>query len=273
MLAQHGLPRLAVLDVKEDPVAQRAQEIGRLEEGLDGEPIAFLRLLLPARHESARDVPGDAVPVVQQVGDVEELRQSHQFRRFLLIAPQLGEAPLDGVTVLGVFMLDDGYRQAVDHEHHVRTVALARRRFELPFPGDVKEVGPRTLKIDDLDGPLTLLGLVVPLPLPAQPGKHLSVALNGWRERFESFDDGAEGAARHPGVEPAQGAFEFALKQQPGFAATLLPCSLRRDRRPANSLRVTNHRELHRAGFSNVKGGHKRLPARQFLLLAISLAN
>ena len=143
------------------------------------------------------------------MGDVEELRQSHQFWRLLLIAPQLGEAPLDSVTVLGVFMLDDSYRQAVDHEHHVRAVALARRRFELPFPGDVKDVRPRTLKVDQPHMTVTLLGLVVPLPLPAQPGKHLAVAFNGRRERFELFDDCTDGAARHPGIELAERSFQL----------------------------------------------------------------
>ena len=144
------------------------------------------------------------------MGDVEELGRTHQLGRLLFIAPQLGEALLDGVRVLRILVLDDGHRHAVDHKHHVRAVALAHRGFELPFPGDVQEVGPRPLKIDDLDGPVTLLVLVVPLPLPAQPSQHLAVAVNGRRERFESFDDGADGAARHPGVEPAEGAFQLA---------------------------------------------------------------
>ena len=191
------------------------------------------------------------------MGDVEELDRAHQLGRLLLITPQLGEALLDGIRVRGVLVFDDGHRHAVDHEHHVRTVTLARRWFELPFPGHVQEVRCRSLKIDDLDGPVTLLGLVVPLPLPAQPGKHLAVALNGRRECFESLDDGADGAACHPGIEPVQGSFEFTLKQQPCFTASLLPCILWRDRRPANFLGVTHHRELHGAGFSDVERGHQ----------------
>ena len=81
---------------------------------------------------------------------------------------------------------------------------------------------------------------------------------------FESFDDGADGAARHPGIEPAQGAFEFTLKQQPCFPAALPPCDLRRNRRPANPLRVTNHRELDGAGFGDSEGGHKDSPLDNF---------
>ena len=191
------------------------------------------------------------------MGDVEELGRTHQLGRLLLIASQLSETLLDGVRVLRILVFDYGHRDAVDHEHHVRTVALSRRRLELPFPGDVKEVGPRGLKIDDLDGPVTLLGLVVPLPFPAQPGKHLAIALNGRRECFESFDDSADDAAPHPGVEPAEGFFEVAVKQQTGFASSQSEGFLRRDRRPADSRSVTNHRELHGAGFGDVEGGHK----------------
>ena len=51
VLAQHRFPRFAVLDVEQDPVLQRAQEVGRLEEGLDRELVGFVGLLLPARHE------------------------------------------------------------------------------------------------------------------------------------------------------------------------------------------------------------------------------
>ena len=70
--------------------------------------------------------PSDAIPVVEEVRDVEELRRSHQFRRLLLVASQLGDAPLDGVGVFGVLMLDDGDWHAVDDKHHVCAVALAR---------------------------------------------------------------------------------------------------------------------------------------------------
>ena len=73
VLAQHAFPGLSVFDVKEDPVAQRAQKIGRLEERLDGESIARLRMFLPACHEAARGIPGNAVPVIEEMRDVEEL--------------------------------------------------------------------------------------------------------------------------------------------------------------------------------------------------------
>ena len=140
MLAQDGLPRLAVLDVEEDPVLQRAQEVGRLEERLHREAVGLLALLLPPRHEAAVGVPGDAVPVVEQVRDVEELRRADQLRRLLLVALELRHGPVDGAAVLRVLVLDDADRHAVDHEHDVGAVALAGRRLHLPLPGDVKDV-------------------------------------------------------------------------------------------------------------------------------------
>ena len=42
MLPQHGLARLAVVDVEENPVPQRAQEIRRFKERLDGEAVGLL---------------------------------------------------------------------------------------------------------------------------------------------------------------------------------------------------------------------------------------
>ena len=89
VLAQHGLPRLAVLDVEQNPVLQRAQEVGALEERLHREAVGLVRRLLPARHVAAGGVPGDAVPVVEQVRDVEELRRADQLRRLDLVAAQL----------------------------------------------------------------------------------------------------------------------------------------------------------------------------------------
>ena len=136
--------------------------------------------------------------------NVEELRRPHQFRRLLLVASQLGDAPLDGVGVSWVLMLDDGDWHAIDHEHHVRTVALSRWRLELPFPSDVEDVVAGRIKVDELDGARSLFGLVVPLPFPAQPREHLAVALNRRRDRFESFDDGADGIVRHPRIKPAK---------------------------------------------------------------------
>ena len=116
VLAQDRFPRLAVLDVEQDPVLQRAQEVRALEERLHREAIGLVGRLLPARHVAAGGVPGDAVPVVEQVRDVEELRRADQLRRLDLVAAQLLDAALDGVAVLRVLVLDDADRHAVDDE-------------------------------------------------------------------------------------------------------------------------------------------------------------
>ena len=205
VLAEHGFSRLAVLDVKENPVPQGAKEVVRLEERLDREPVALLRALLPARHESARRIPGDAVPVVEEVGHVEELRRAHEFGGLLLVAPKLGDAAVDGIGVRRVLVLDDGDRHPVDEEHHIRPVALAGGGLELPLPSDMKDVGVRRLEVDETDLTVTLLGLVVPLPLATEPREHLAVALDRRRECIEPLDGRADDVLRHPGVEPPEG--------------------------------------------------------------------
>ena len=82
----------------------------------------------------------DAVPVVEQVRHVEELRRSHQLGRLPFIAPQLGDAPFYRVRVLRVLVFDDGHRDAVDHEHYIGAVAFSGRRLEPPLPCHVQGV-------------------------------------------------------------------------------------------------------------------------------------
>ena len=221
MLAQHRLPRLAVLDVEQNPVPQRPQKRGRLEERLDREPIAVVRAFLPARHEAARGVPRHAVPVVEQVRDVEELHRPQQFGRFRLVASHLHDALFDGVAVRGILVLDDGGRHAVDDEHHVRTVPFAGRGRERPLPGDVQRVGARRVEIDQPDGPLPAFGLVIPLPFTAQPGEHLAVAFDRRRQRLDPFDRGAHGLVAQPRVASMQRRFHLVVEQHPGLAPTL----------------------------------------------------
>ena len=261
VLAQHGFAGLAVLDVEENPVAQRAQEIGGLEKRLHREPVAVVWALLPARHEAARGVPGDAVPVIEQVGDVEQLGGSDQFGRLLFVAPQLRDAPLDGVAVRRVLVFDDGDRHAVDDEHHVRATALAGRGLGRPFPGDVQNVVVRCVKIDQPDGAVALFGVVMHLPLAAQPGEHVSVALNRWRQRLQPLDGGADSVIRHPDIEPAQRRLQFAAKQHAARAAAQGQRLLRRQRRPADLRGVAHHRKLGGARFGDFQVCHHRTSA------------
>jgi hypothetical protein len=67
MLPQYGFSGFAVLDIEQNAVPERAQEIRRLKERLDRELVGILTLLLPPRHEPARRVPGHAVPVIDQM--------------------------------------------------------------------------------------------------------------------------------------------------------------------------------------------------------------
>ena len=256
MLPEHRLSGFTVFDVEEDPVSQRAQKIGRLEERLDGEPIALLWLFLPAGHVPARCVPGNAVPVFDQVRDIEELRRGYQLRGLDLVASQLRDGPLDGIGILGVLVLHDGNRHTVDHEHHIRPVTLAGRRLQLPLPGNVIDVGARRLEIDEPDATMTLLGLVVPLPFAVQPGEHLAVALDGRWDRFDPLDDGADGGVRHPEIEPPKRSFELTSEHHPGLATALVHRDFRRERNPADLRRVANHGELHRGGLANLEIGH-----------------
>jgi len=127
VLTQDGFPRLAVLDVEQDPVAERAQKVGGLEEGLNRELVGLLGLLLPARHVAAVGVPGHAIPIVEQMRDVEELRRTNQLGRLLLVALELGHTPIYCAAVLGILVLDDADGNAIDDEHHIRSVGRPPR--------------------------------------------------------------------------------------------------------------------------------------------------
>ena len=65
---------------------------------------------------------------------VEDLRHPREFRRFDLVALQLGNAVLDCIGIFGILVLDNGYRHAVNKEHHIGAVALACQGAESPFP-------------------------------------------------------------------------------------------------------------------------------------------
>ena len=147
------------------------------------------------------------------MGDVEQLGRGDQLGRLLLVAPQLGDAPLDGVAVRRVFVLDDGDRHAVGDEHDVCPVTLARRGLGRPLPGDVQGVGARCVEVDEPDGAVALFGFVIHLPLAAQPGEHVAVALDGGRQRLQPLNRGADGVIAHPGVETAERRLQLAAKQ------------------------------------------------------------
>ncbi len=87
VLSEDRLSRLAVLHIEQDPLLERSQELGRLEETLHCELVGFLWPLLPPCHIPPIGVPRHAVPVVEQVRDVEQLGRGDQFWCLLLIPP------------------------------------------------------------------------------------------------------------------------------------------------------------------------------------------
>ena len=124
MLAQDGFAGFTVLDVKQNPVLQRAQEIIAFKERLHSKAVAFFRGLLPPRHVTAVCIPRHTVPVVQQMRHIEQLGCGQQFRGLQLITPQLLDGALNGIPIFRVLVFDDSDGDAVDHEHHVGAVAL-----------------------------------------------------------------------------------------------------------------------------------------------------
>jgi hypothetical protein len=49
----------------------------------------------------------------------------------------------------------------------------------------VKDILARTVEFDQLNAPITLLGLVIDLPLAAQPAEDVAVALGGSRRKSD----------------------------------------------------------------------------------------
>ena len=186
------------------------------------------------------------------MGDVEELGRAEQFRRLPFVASELGDTVFDGVAVFGVLVLDDGDRNAIDDEHNIGPVAPTCGGLKLPFPGDMKEVLGWGFEVDDLDVSVALLGLVVPLPLAAQPGKHLTVAFNRRPDRLQALNDLTSGVGGHPRIELFEPSFKFFAKEHAFHAASLLAGIVGRDRGPADLGRVVDHRKLDSVRFGYV---------------------
>src|SRR5579884_2150948 len=244
VFAQHGLPRLAVLNIEEDPVLQGAEKVGRLEERLDREAVLLIWGLLPLRDETPVRVPGDPVPVVEQVSDVKELRSAKQLRGLQLVATELLDRPIESAAVLRILVLDDGDREPVNEEHDVGAVSLPRQRLDLPLPCHGELVISRVVEIDNRDGAMALLDLVVPLAFATDPRQDVAVALYRGRQRFDRVHDGASLAFRKPGVELQDLRFQVVPEDhvRPALASSF--SYLGRNGSPADLGDVLDHREL-----------------------------
>src|SRR5205823_2358538 len=98
-------------------------------------------------------------------------------------------------------MLDETDGDPINQEHHVSTVSLTRGWFDLPFPRDVEYIGFGRLEVDEPDSSVSLLNLVVPRALTANPREKFSVSLNRWRNGVERLDNRASALLPQPGVE------------------------------------------------------------------------
>ena len=115
------------------------------------------------------------------MGYIENLGRSQKLGRLQLVAAQLLYGALDGAAILGILVLHDGHWNAIDQEHNVGTIALARWGLDLPLPGDVKIIRACVLEVDHGYSAVALLRFVVPLTLAAEPGQQLSIAIDACR--------------------------------------------------------------------------------------------
>ena len=160
---------------------------------------------------------------------------------------------LEGVAILRVLVFDDHHRNAIDEEHHVGPVALARRRLDLPFPGHLEVILRDVLEVDDHHRPMAFLGLVVPLALAPQPGQQFTVALDGGRQRVQRLDDRTRRIRRQPGIELHDLLLQHATKQAGGLVTPQVHGLDGREWGPADLGGMIHHRELNRAGFADLE--------------------
>src|SRR5262249_62164865 len=105
VLSQHGFLRLAVLNIEQNPMLERAQEIGALEEGLHCEAISLVRPLLPARQELAGWAPRAALPKSWHGCEVGKMPRSHQFSgRRVITGAVFFSAPHVGAVLFVLFV-------------------------------------------------------------------------------------------------------------------------------------------------------------------------
>jgi len=246
VLAEHGLLQLVVLDVEEDPLLQHGEEGVRLEEALHGLLEGLRALLLPQEDVLPAVVPGDAVEVVDQVGDVEDLGRGEQLGRLQLVAPQLLHGPLHRVGELGVLVLDDRDGDTVNQEHHVGAVALPGTGREGPLVGHLKRVARQVVVVDESDVEPPLLGGDIDGTGAAKPLQHLAIALERRGDCLELLDDAGDVVVGdHARIETEKGGLEFGIVKQAGLAAALGDRLFRRDHGPSHATCVVDEWKLY----------------------------
>src|SRR6266511_4007081 len=189
---QKTVLQLIVLDVEQEPLPQQLEEVRDTEEAVDRLSVGLGRLDLPFEDGLAGVVPGDAVVVLDEVGDVEHLGHHHQLRRVDFVAAQLGDGAGQGIAFVGILVLDDGDRDAVNKEDDVGAVAFAAGSPRSPLIGDVEAIVLRVLVVDHRNVAVPLFSLVEHRALIAQPFEDLAITLDARADPLHSADNGLD---------------------------------------------------------------------------------
>ena len=98
------------------------------EEALHRLAVGLGGLDFPFEDGLAGVVPGDAVVVLDEVGDVEHLGHHHQLGGLQFVAAKLGDGAGQGIALVRVLVLDNRDGHAVHEENDVGAVAFAPGR-------------------------------------------------------------------------------------------------------------------------------------------------
>src|SRR5262245_17330192 len=114
VLTEDRLPCLSILYIEQDPLLECAQKICALEECLHCKAVRVLGRLFPTSHIASVRAPGNSVPIVEQVGDVKQLRRGKQLRGFQFVTPKLGDCLFYSVLQTRVLVLDNTDGDTID---------------------------------------------------------------------------------------------------------------------------------------------------------------
>ena len=95
------------------------------------------------------------------MGDVEYLGHHHQLGGLEFVATELGDGARQGIALVGILVLDDRDRDAVDEEDDVGAVAFAAGRSGSPLIGDVETVVLGMREVDDRHVAMAFFTIVV----------------------------------------------------------------------------------------------------------------
>ncbi len=194
--------------IEEGVVSQQTQDLGGVEEAFAQIrqakiPAVTVDRDLPFVEGFGAGVPGG--PIFQPGGaDGEGDRVLDEFGDLLGVGGlHLVEALQTGVLDAGGFVLDQEDGQAVDKEDHVHASPVPVHKPHLL--GEVEEVGPQVVEVDEGDVALSLGAVVVGGPVAAQGVEELLVAVQGGGQQAQTTHQGVDaGVVLGPAVEGGQ---------------------------------------------------------------------